>query len=186
MFEKFTSVAREAVTGAVREAQQQGATHVTSEHMLLALVDDTSTDAGHLMAEHGVTRTEIVTAFQEARRRGGLSESDTEALRELGINVSDVIDKVENSLGPDALSAEPPKRRRGFLAPRNHIPFSSEAKQVLERTLREAIDFGSRRLGDEHILLALVAQGGVVSEVLGKKGLTYDALRARLGRAQAS
>lgn len=37
-----------------------------------------------------------------------------------------------------------------------HIPFSADSKKVLELALRETIRSGDRRIGTEHILLAII------------------------------
>lgn len=183
MFERFTPTARRVVVGAIREAERQRATHVTGEHLLLSLADSPGT-AGKLLAHFDVKREGTVAAFREAQRRGGLSEADTEALRELGIDVDHVVDNVERSLGPGALSDAARPRRR-FLVTRTHIPFSTEAKEVLEHTLQEALDLGDRRLQEEHILLALLRRG-VSAEILGKHGMTNTSVRSQLRRAEAS
>lgn len=47
---------------------------------------------------------------------------------------------------------------------------------MLERCLRIAVAHRDRRIGDEHILLALAARPGVPSEVLTDQGVTYEAL----------
>ena len=47
---------------------------------------------------------------------------------------------------------------------------------MLERCLRIAVAHRDRRIGDEHLLLALTARPGVPSEVLADQGVTYEAL----------
>ncbi|PKW13495.1 Clp protease N-terminal domain-containing protein [Saccharopolyspora spinosa] len=180
MFEKFTSATRQAVVRAVREAEQHGAPEITEEHLLLALVDDPTTAAGRLLAAHEVRRDAVTTAYQQARRLGGLSESDAESLRELGIDVRDVVANIERSLGADALADRPRRRRRFF---KSHIPFSTNGKRLLEATLREAVELGDRRIGAEHLLLALLIGGGVAAELLERRGITYRSVRASLVNA---
>lgn len=51
--------------------------------------------------------------------------------------------------------AEPGDGSRGS----GHIPFSPDAKKVLELALREAIHRADRRIGTEHILLAILRDG---------------------------
>jgi ATP-dependent Clp protease ATP-binding subunit ClpA len=110
-----------------------------------------------------------------ARRKGGLSEADTEALRGLGIDVDQIVDNIEQSLGEGALATMKTRRKRWLFG--DHVPFSSEAKRVLERSLVEAKDLGHHYLGNEHLVLALVAGGGLVAEVLEARGATYVAVR---------
>ncbi|GAA2821791.1 Clp protease N-terminal domain-containing protein [Saccharopolyspora taberi] len=180
MFERFTSAAKQAVTGAVREAQQQRAPEITSEHLLLAVLGN-PTGAGRMLAEHGVTRDDITTAHAEARRRGGLTDADASALRDLGIDVDSVVHSVEDTHGPGALAAG--RRRRSRFGLRRHIPFGTEAKKILEGSLREALDLGNRAIGDEHFLLAILQRATAASEVLDRNGITYASVRSRFSRA---
>jgi ATP-dependent Clp protease ATP-binding subunit ClpA len=167
MFERFTSAAREVVVRAVQEAKHQKSATITAEHLALALAADSTTPAGRLLSESGVQRSDIAAAFEQAHDRGGLSESDTNALRELGIDVHEVVDSVEKSLGPGA----------------RHVPFSHEAKQVLEHTLREAVEVGDRHLGDEHLLLALIARNSVIADLLENHDITAVTIRSSLRQA---
>ncbi|MEV0050359.1 Clp protease N-terminal domain-containing protein [Saccharopolyspora shandongensis] len=180
MFEKFAPATRQAVVRAVHEAEQHSAPEITDEHLLLALVDDPTTAAGRLLAAHEVQRDAVTTAYQQARRRGGLSTSDADALRELGIDVHDVVASIERSLGADALSRRPRRRRRFF---KSHIRFSTAGKRLLEATLREATELGDRRIGDEHLLLALLLGKGVAAELLELHGMSYRSVRASLRSA---
>lgn len=177
MFERFTAAAKHVVTRAVREAQQQEAPEITPEHLALALLANASTQAGRTLAEHGVTREDIVSAYETSRRRGGLTDSETTALRGLGIDVDDVMTSVEGAHGRGAMATAP--RRRRFFAPRGHIPFGADAKKVLEGSLREAVDLGNRRLGDEHLLLALLNSATAATDALNRRGLTYIDFRVR-------
>ena len=56
---------------------------------------------------------------------------------------------------------------KGNAAPNGHIPFTPHAKQVLEFSLREALQLGHSYIGTEHILLGLIREGeGVGTQVL--------------------
>ena len=180
MFERFTAAAKHAVTRAAREAERMSAPEVTPEHLTLALLANAATSTGLLLAEHGVTRDDITSAYAQARRRGGLTDTEATALRGLGIDVVDSVDSVEGAHGSGALSARPRRRR---LLGRNHIPFGTEAKKALERTLREAMDLGDRQLSDAHLLLALLNSPTPTADALARCDLTYTAVRTRLNRA---
>lgn len=65
---------------------------------------------------------------------------------------------------------------------RGHLPFTRESKAVLERSLREAVTLGHNWIGSEHVLLALLAEGGRPVEVLEKLGAGPDALREATAR----
>jgi ATP-dependent Clp protease ATP-binding subunit ClpA len=175
MMEKFTKSARAAVTSAVEEAEREHAETVEPPHLMLALLESP------VLAEYALSREEIERDFRDARRKGGLTRADADALRGLGIDVDAVVASVERSHGEGALGERRGRRRRGLL--RDHVAFHSAAKEVLVRSLREARDLGHRHLGDEHLLLALLAGDGVVPEVLRTRGVDYAAIRRRVATA---
>ncbi|MDA3644568.1 hypothetical protein LZ318_23330 [Saccharopolyspora indica] len=181
MFERFTAAARQAVVGATEQAQRQVHPEITDEHLLLALVHMPTTRAGQLLAEHGVDEDGVVAAYAKARRFGGLSDSDAEALRELGIDVGEVVAHVERSLGPDAMAEPNRRRRRRFF--KAHRPFSTSAKSTIEGALREAVELRHREIRDEHILLALLSGRGVAADFLAGHDLTHRTVRQALRNA---
>ena len=68
---------------------------------------------------------------------------------------------------------------KGHAVPSGHIPFTPHAKQVLELSLREALQLGHSYIGTEHILLGLIQEGeGVGTQVLVKMGVDLDDLRS--------
>jgi ClpA/ClpB-like protein len=54
------------------------------------------------------------------------------------------------------------------------VPFSPDARRVLAITLREALRLGHNYVGTEHILLALMQEGGALAEALAGVGVTAD------------
>jgi ATP-dependent Clp protease ATP-binding subunit ClpC len=67
---------------------------------------------------------------------------------------------------------------RGLQEQSRHIPFTEQAKQSLELSLREALDSGDGYIGTGHILLGLIRQGdGRAVEMLGRMGADLDHLR---------
>ncbi len=67
---------------------------------------------------------------------------------------------------------------RGHRPPSGHIPFTPQAKTVLELSLREAQRLEHEYIGSEHLLLALIREGtGTAAHVLA--GLGIDLERAR-------
>lgn len=173
MFEKFTPGARDVVLGAVRHAEEASAAKVGERELLLALLDRTGTTAAGVLAALGAHdhRPAIERDLAEVRRRGGLTSQDAEALAGLGIDVEEIVARVEATHGAGALAlAGPAPRRRWFPA---HRPFSPEAKAVLVRSLRIATGRGEKAIGDQHILLALTARPSAVTHVLADHGVTY-------------
>ncbi len=172
MFERFTKDARAVVTGAVEHAERGGAASVDAEHLLLALLDREGSRASFALAELGGGRwlDSVRQALGEARRRGGLSQAEAEALAGLGIDVGEVVARVEEAHGVGALAGEP--KGKGWWS--GHRPFTPGAKDVLVRALRMASARRDRHIGDEHILLALLGRPGVPAEVLADHGVTYE------------
>ena len=66
-------------------------------------------------------------------------------------------------------------------APRGHLAFAHETKQLLERALREALELKHRHIGTEHVLLALADL-----DVLRELGTDADRVRAELHRQLAA
>ncbi|MFE5976646.1 Clp protease N-terminal domain-containing protein [Streptomyces sp. NPDC056460] len=168
MFERFTKAARTVVKSAVEHAERGGATVVTPEHLLLALLDGEGTRAAGALCPPD-RRPSLVAALTDARRRAGLSRADEEALADLGIDVGAIVARVEETHGEGALAGD--RKDSGWWSGRRS--FSREAKTVLEKSLRVALARKDREIGDEHILLALTTTGGVVAEVLADHGVTY-------------
>ncbi|MFJ5045029.1 Clp protease N-terminal domain-containing protein [Streptomyces sp. NPDC088719] len=178
MFERFTRGARATVKGAVVQAEQAGADSVTEEHLLLALLEQEGGRASFAVAALGLhdRRASLDAAFAEARRRGGLTRADTDALAGIGIDLGAIVSRVEGAHGEGALATGRGGRRWWS----GHRPFTSGAKTVLENSLRVALGRGDRFIGEEHLLLALTAKPGVVADVLAEHGATYATVRRAL------
>ncbi|GAA1417086.1 Clp protease N-terminal domain-containing protein [Streptomyces thermospinosisporus] len=172
MFERFTKDARAVVKGAVAQAAAVGAASVTPEHLLLGLLEREGSRASFALAAlgGGEWKDAVREELEEVRRRGGLTRAEAEALAGLGIDVDEVVARVEGVHGVGALSGSRRGRRSG------HVPFEKGAKDVLERTLRIALAQRERRIGDEHILLALTSRPGVPAEVLAGHAVTYESV----------
>lgn len=89
------------------------------------------------------------------------------ALAAKGVTLDDTRKQVEEMIG------------KGNAAPNGHIPFTPHAKQVLELSLREALQLGHSYIGTEHILLGLIREGeGVGTQVLIKMDVDLGELRS--------
>lgn len=174
MFERFTKDARAVVTGAVEHAERGGARTVDAEHLLLSLLDREGGRASFALAALGGGRwlESVRDGLGAARRHAGLSQSETEALAGLGIDVAEIVARVEEVHGVGAMSAD----RGGKGRRSGHRSFGRDAKDVLERSLRIAVARRDRHIGDEHILLALTARPGVPAEVLAGHGVTHESV----------
>ncbi|MEU0356207.1 Clp protease N-terminal domain-containing protein [Streptomyces cyaneofuscatus] len=178
MFERFTQGARVTVKGAVAQAERTGAGSVTEEHLLLALLEQEGSRASFALATLGLSgrRASLDASFAEARRRGGLTKADTEALAGIGIDVGAIVGRVEGAHGEGALAVG--RRSRRWWS--GHRPFTPGVKSVLEKSLRIALGRGDRFIGEEHLLLALTAAPGTVADVLAEHGATYATVHRAL------
>ena len=130
-------------------------------------------------------RRVVVLAQQEARMLnhnyigtehillGLIREGDgvaARALTTMGISLDAVRQAVEDIIG------------RGTQAPsEGHIPFTPQAKKVLELALTESKALGHHYIGTEHILLGLIRQGdGVAEQVLVKLGADLHRVRQQV------
>lgn len=184
MFERFTRDARDTVTDAVARARQAGAAAVTEEHLLLALLEQGALDP------LGVDRAAVAADLAAARRRGGMSRADEEALAGLGIDLAEIVSRVEETHGEGALASTGPRRRTlgsslrsalGRPEPQSrHVPFAQGAKKILEHSLRIALGRHDNHIATLHLLLALLTRPGTAAEVLADHGVTYAAAEAGL------
>ncbi|ROQ66100.1 ClpA/ClpB-like protein [Streptomyces sp. 840.1] len=177
MFERFTRGARATVTGAVTHADRTGAGPVTEEHLLLALLDQEGGRASFAAAALGLTdrRASVEAALAEARRRGGMTQADADALAGIGIDLTAIVSRVEEAHGEGALRDGQADRRK-----RIGGRFTRGSKTILEKSLRIALGRGDRFIGEEHLLLALAASPGVVADVLAEHGASYAAVERAL------
>ncbi|OZG67694.1 ATP-dependent Clp protease ATP-binding subunit [Bifidobacterium eulemuris] len=89
------------------------------------------------------------------------------ALASKGVDLEATRKQVEEMIG------------KGNATQNGHIPFTPHAKQVLEFSLREALQLGHSYIGTEHILLGLIREGeGVGTQVLIKMDVDLGELRS--------
>ncbi|MEW2403058.1 Clp protease N-terminal domain-containing protein [Streptomyces sp. NPDC046862] len=176
MFERFTKDARAVVLGAVEHAERSRADMVDEEHLLLSLLDREASRAAFALDALGLAerRGSVERALAEARRRGGLSRADAEALSGLGIDLTQIVFRVEEAHGVGALESGTDAGRGGRWFGRRS--FARGARELLSQSLRLALAHRDRHIGDEHLLLALTARPGVPAEVLADHGVTYAAV----------
>src|SRR5918912_2652585 len=127
MFERLTPAARRSVVVAQEEARGLRSATIGPEHVLLGVLADGAGTARDLLTRAGLTANR---ARDDLRRLAGepslLSDADAAALRTIGIDVDEVLRRVEETFGPDALATAAPSRGR----PAGHIPFTPPAKKV--------------------------------------------------------
>jgi len=88
------------------------------------------------------------------------------ALESLGISLDALRQQVQGAAG------------LGQHAPSGHIPFTPQAKKVLELSLSESKVLGHNYIGTEHILLGLIREGdGIAAQVLVRLGADLNRVR---------
>ncbi len=188
MFERFTTQARDVVTGAQQEARELGHRHVGTEHLLLALLGPHRGGAGAILAGAGLDRDRVSASITRFIGSSDLGDSDAAALRSIGIDLDAIRAKLEQHFGPGALDCEAPVRPRGLFRRRSpqpqlrtgHIRFTPRAKKVLELSLREALRLSHRHISTEHILLGLIREGeGLAAKIMVDAGINLSDLRLR-------
>ena len=178
MFEKFTKPARAAVTEAQTYAADLGHERIGDDHLLLAIRAGDSAGA-QALAEAGVEAAALRAEVERAH--GRLGDDDADALSALGLDLDAVRTKIEETFGEGALDGGKPRRRLG-----GHIPFTKNAKKVLELALREAIRLGDRSIRTEHILLGILRAEGEGHAALRALDVDVAALRRELERGEAA
>lgn len=181
MFERFSTRARASVVGAQQEAAELGHPVIGTEHLLLAVLDRPDSTGGRVLQALGLDRTaarRAVAALVPPTDR----TLDEAALASIGIDLAEVRRRVEESFGPGALDQ---RSHRG-----GHRRFGPRAKKVLELSLREALDRKAGHIGTEHLVLAILREGGgLAARVLAEAGIQRPAVEAALaesGRADTT
>jgi hypothetical protein len=180
MFERFTKAAREAVRSAVVGAEEEGSPVVRADHVFVAIAAADGPGTQLLRAAGWDGDVEALRRrFTDANRRGGLSTADLEALSAIGVDAEGLLARLGVDPGESGAAAGGRPNGGRPAGRRGHRPFTSEAKKALEDSLRAAVARGDRSLGEEHLLMGLLASPGLVADELAAEGIT----RETLGRA---
>jgi len=180
---KIGSSAGAVIADALTRARAEGTSQIGEDHLFAALM--ASPDSKPLLARVGGPRqTEAVAAeVRAARRRGGLTAAEQQALAGLGIDLDAVVTRTEARLGAGALDVTRPSPRR------QRASISPGAAAVLNAAQRQKSARGDRRTTAEHLVLGMLAQPGLFADALAARGITLaSALEAmdRGGSATAA
>ncbi len=156
------------------EALSLNHNYIGTEHLLLAMTVADLGVASRVLAECGITemglKSQVVHELEAAQE--GLTQRDAEALSALGIDLDQVRRRVEETFGAFALDTPPP-------CPTG-TPFTDKAMRALHATPRHARRLGHRRVGPEHLLLALMDDSSALAVKLVRRlGTTPSDLRDR-------
>ena len=173
MFERFSSGGREAVRDGVAEARRLGATAVGPEHLLIGVaargaivVGARSFTLPGFNPEPPVP-TNVIRPDDLRRLLRG-EDPEAEALAAIGISLPAVLQSLEETFGPDALSCD------------GRLPFRADAKRALELALREAVELRRRQIGTSELLLGLLREPSRASELLARLDVDAAELYALL------
>jgi ATP-dependent Clp protease ATP-binding subunit ClpA len=148
MLERFTKPARSVVEAATRIASESTASQVRPEHLFAGLLEDEECVAVRVLGGLGADLDRLRGELERRRRRyvDGLDAEDAEALAAIGIDLDEVVRRIDRNLGGRSVVRRRPR-------------FGRDAKKVLELALREAVALRHGYIGTEHLLLGLVRGG---------------------------
>jgi ATP-dependent Clp protease ATP-binding subunit ClpA len=171
--EAFTKDARAVVESAVTHAQATTAGELRPEHLFHALLDDPSFTAARVLVDAGAPLEALRTELTRQRQLyvDGLDADDADALRVIGIDLDEVVRRIDRNLG-----GRSPRKGR--------LRFARSSKKALELSLRESVALRSGHIGTEHLLLGLVrVEDRVVRDTLATFGIEREGLRQRVAEA---
>ena len=177
VLERFAEQARTVVADTMATAQAQGIAEVRAEHLLLSLtrVADGATAAA--LVENHVDEALVARVVHGPDRL--VDDGDREALGALGIDVDDLIARLEDGLGADALAPVPEHVRR----PR----FTKEAKKALEMAVRTTTSRHARTITTDDLLVGIVRAGSPgVDKVLATAGTSQSQVVASVTRLRGA
>jgi len=184
MFERFSRSARTAIVIAQEDARELRAPKIEVEHVLLGLLAQGEPELKTLLEEAGLTHRAVLESLGQEAKGQPLGAEDAEALRSIGIDLDAVRESLEATFGEDALERAVPEERSRFGRGRDrnwgHIPFTRDAKKVLELGLREALARKDRSIESGHLLLGILrAPNATTTRILGGSE-AIDALRPKV------
>ncbi len=163
---------------AYEDALRDRSPEIGEGHLLMALLDD---EEGGVLLEAvagDAERAQIRAEVERARRTGGLTATETDALAGLGIDVDAVVGRIEEQLGAGALADSRTRSPRGW-----RPALSGTVLRVIEEAERQVGMAGGHSLVVEHLALGLVSTPSVVSESLARRGVTAATVRASAAAA---
>lgn len=173
MLIRLTRGARSVVARAYECAVRDEVSEIGEVHLLEAVLDN---EEGKILLEAvagEAERAQIRAEIEQARRKGGLTETETDALAGLGIDADAIVRQIEEQLGEDVLGESGPGSARRW-----RPAMSGTALRALEEAERHLRGAGGRSLTVEHLALGLVSAPSVVAESLARRGVTVATVRA--------
>lgn len=172
---KLGSSTGAVIADALTRARADGTNQIGEEHLFAALL--ANPESRPLLGRLGPEQAEAVRAeVRQARRRGGLTADERQTLAGLGIDLDEIVARVEERLGEGALDGTRTAARRG-----RRVSMSPEAVAVLKAAQRQKADRGDRNTTARHLVLGLLAQPGLFADALAARGITLASAVAAMG-----
>ncbi len=176
MYEAMSEEARRVLGAAEAEATALGSRSVAPEHILLGLLQSDGA-AGEVLRGHGVTRALVVAGG--STNGSGESRFDPAALATLGIDLDEVVERVEEAFGPGALE----RTRAGRRLCRERV-FTAAAKKALDEAVNAA---RCEPAEPAHLLLGLILERkSRAAGLLRDRGVSEGVARSAIGKARAA
>lgn len=182
MFEKFQKSAKVAVVLSQEEAREMDESRIGAEHVLIGVLESAGGPLSELLIGYGLTADGVRDRLRTGSVEPPLDDEDAQALKAIGIDLSQVRESVSKVFGPQAFdeALEKSGRRRGRIRgwrPFGMIPFNSSAKKCLELALREAIAHKDNWIGCEHMVLGILRGADPVALAVIAERVPADELR---------
>ena len=178
VLERFAEQARTIVADTMATAQSQGIAEVRAEHLLLSLTRYAEGTTSAALAENHLDEALVARVVRGPEQL--VDDEDRVALGALGIDVDDLMARLEDGLGPDALAPVP---NGGGPRPR----FTQEAKKALEMAVRTTTARHSRTITTDDLLVGIVRAGSPgVDKVLSAAGTTQASVLASVTRLRGA
>lgn len=176
MFERFTEGSRAVLVEAQGLALELGSPYLGAGHLLYGCAEGREETAGRPLNDCGITGASIRRSLPRAKERPA-GEIDLDALSAIGIDYEGIRAAVDETFGAGALEAAPDRRIRTDRG--RKPPFTREAKQALELTLRVTQELHHHRITPGHLLLGLLRlDNEFVSHTVEGAGTTVASLSA--------
>jgi ATP-dependent Clp protease ATP-binding subunit ClpA len=178
VLERFAEQARAVVAETMASAQADGLDEVRAEHLLLSLTRLADGATAQALAENHLDEALVASVVRGPDRR--LDDADRAALGALGIDVDELVARLEDGLGADALAPVP---NGGGRRPR----FSKEAKKALELAVRATTSRHARAITTDDLLVGVVRAGSPgVERVLEAAGTATATVVASVERTRGA
>lgn len=157
---------------AANEAALLQAEQVGGEHLLLACLAFRGSPPEAYLAHSGIDRERVTTLLAITAAAdsgcGAFDDDDAQALAGLGIDLPQVLSRLEENLGSAARPTGGRPRRPG--PPRRFPHFADCAKSSVKRAVLEAATLRSKTVEPAHLLLAVLREpapccAGLVAEL---------------------